>query len=412
MSKHRRIIGVIILVAIGTLAVVFLHYFPWSSSRNNEIKVGSKKKEKPVTSKPVKEAGKLASDIDFDSEEMKCDSEMRMFAISKSIEFKSDKTVPELLKLLNDPTPWVREAAAHGLGMMRSQEAIRPLTALLKDHYFWVRRSAAMALGRIGDKRCREALYSALEDKAWAVRYAASGALENLGDKTRSKAEKRLADAKMESRPVVKPVWSEITDAINVHFKEWLSLWKIKDSKDFLPGRAVHTEDYPSFKYPLDEGIVNKHELENGVFKYAHIYSPNRSKCVMIGLMFSIHGNEMGAFDGRGEPDQAVILIDMIQEKAWQLFCEGTSGGFSDVFWLNEDYFIVAGWEEVYSGPVSHKIDYGPYLWVFDSNTRKVDLYSGPPGKTISLHNGQNAASQNPISQYERKKFIPFKPQE
>jgi len=58
---------------------------------------------------------------------------------------------PQVLRLLTDPTPEIRAAAADTLGQLGASEAVTPLQAALADTASEVRVSAALALHRLGD---------------------------------------------------------------------------------------------------------------------------------------------------------------------------------------------------------------------------------------------------------------------
>jgi hypothetical protein len=346
----------------------------------------------------------------FAEKEIKNNSAIRLLGISILTKLNKDRAVPVLLNLLHDPVPWVREAAADGLGIFCAREAERPLMTLLNDPFFWVRRSAALALGKTGDRECLNVLAGALEDKVWIVREAAAKAIENLGQKSRkSEVERSSGDSEVTlQRSPAMPAWPEIAAAINMHLAKWLALWKIDDSILFHPHRPNETININSNlgEYSLFNDNVTSEDIKDSYYKYYNYFSPDRKKCLDIGLCFSLRGNEIGAYDGRGDVDQFVILVDMVKKKAWQVLFTGPSGGYSDLFWLNNDFFIVAGWGEIRRS--RSKIEYAPYISVFDSNSKKGIGYSGPRGKTIIIHvNGLN-----PLLQYEKMRFIPIKPQE
>jgi hypothetical protein len=233
------------------------------------------------------------------------------------------------LDLLHDPVPWVREAAADGLGIFCAREAERPLMTLLNDPFFWVRRSAALALVKTGDRECLNVLAGALEDKVWIVREAAAKALENLGQKnSQSRAGRRSGNLEVTvQRSPAMPAWPEIATAINIHLAKWLALWKIDDSILFHPHRPNETISINSNlgEYILVSDNVTSADLQHSYFKYCHSFSPDRKKCLDIGLCFSLHGNEIGAYDGRGDVDQFVTLVDIVKKKAWQVLFTGPS---------------------------------------------------------------------------------------
>ncbi len=91
----------------------------------------------------------------------------------------------ELLELMNDENPLVREAAAEGLGEMRDASILGSLTSALANEPDWsVRTDLLYALGEMGDARALEPLRQALEDSIRSVRFAAAAALGKIGDTT------------------------------------------------------------------------------------------------------------------------------------------------------------------------------------------------------------------------------------
>jgi HEAT repeat protein len=80
-------------------------------------------------------------------------------------------------RLAQDKKPFVRKAAAYGLGRLRSTEATAALAAALKDKDIEVRGAAAFALGQYEDAAAVPALSRALADKQEFVRAQAARAL-------------------------------------------------------------------------------------------------------------------------------------------------------------------------------------------------------------------------------------------
>jgi HEAT repeat protein len=100
-------------------------------------------------------------------------------------ESKNPLAIPALLKLLQDPSPNVREAAATGLAEHQANPdptTIQPLVHALKDPNDEVRGEAARALVNVTDPSTVPALIDALQDPAWFVRFSAAHALAHTAD--------------------------------------------------------------------------------------------------------------------------------------------------------------------------------------------------------------------------------------
>jgi HEAT repeat protein len=89
----------------------------------------------------------------------------------------------DLVRLLADPEPRVRQRVALAVGRVGLAEALEPLTGLLADPDFEVRRMAAFALGLVGDARARPALIASLKDADPGVQGRAAEALGAIGDR-------------------------------------------------------------------------------------------------------------------------------------------------------------------------------------------------------------------------------------
>ena len=91
----------------------------------------------------------------------------------------------ELLERLNDENPFVREAAAEGLGEMSDASILGSLTSALANEPDWsVRCDILYALGEIKDTRAVKTLCRSLEDTIPRVRFSAAVALGKIGDTT------------------------------------------------------------------------------------------------------------------------------------------------------------------------------------------------------------------------------------
>jgi HEAT repeat protein len=94
------------------------------------------------------------------------------------------KTIAELQRMLEDPSPAVQAQGAFGLSQMGSEarEAVPALIESLKRESL-VRQNAALALGAIGPEASDAvpALIELLHDPEWTVRRQAATALGKIG---------------------------------------------------------------------------------------------------------------------------------------------------------------------------------------------------------------------------------------
>jgi HEAT repeat protein len=116
-------------------------------------------------------AGLLHSDADAD---------VRVLAATALGESGNPAASAALQDGLEDPEPNVAAAAADGLGVLKSVEAVEALGAAASGADFWVRIAAVVALGRIGDRRAVSTLVAVTSDPLLAE--AAATALGQLGD--------------------------------------------------------------------------------------------------------------------------------------------------------------------------------------------------------------------------------------
>lgn len=100
----------------------------------------------------------------------------------------SHLATPELLALLDDPSPEVRHQAALALGHGRDRLAVEPLVRRLGDGDAETRRQAAWALGKIGVAEAADSLVKLLSDPYPHVRSAAAIALGELSGERAAEA--------------------------------------------------------------------------------------------------------------------------------------------------------------------------------------------------------------------------------
>jgi len=101
----------------------------------------------------------------------------RMLAARAFCELEERRSIPILIKLLNDVCPLVRVSTAYALGRNTDATAVEPLIELLeKDFNGYVRKGIVWALGNSKDRRVLKPLLHALKTDISAVRlWAASG---------------------------------------------------------------------------------------------------------------------------------------------------------------------------------------------------------------------------------------------
>ena len=101
----------------------------------------------------------------------------KMLAARAFCELKDSRSIPLLIKLLNDVCPLVRVSTTYALGRNTNETAVEPLIKLLAiDFNGYVRKGIVWALGNSKDRRALKPLLQALKTDISAVRlWAASG---------------------------------------------------------------------------------------------------------------------------------------------------------------------------------------------------------------------------------------------
>jgi len=122
------------------------------------------------------------------------DPEIVMFAASVLGKTRTREAVPHLVRLLSYEDVNIVQTAAESLGHLRAAIAVEPLVVLLDDDP-WVRYAAIHALGEIGDPRAADPLASVLADPdAWDPAIDALGKIRSL------RAIEHLAEAMLATR--------------------------------------------------------------------------------------------------------------------------------------------------------------------------------------------------------------------
>ncbi len=101
----------------------------------------------------------------------------RMLAARAFCELKDSRSIPLLIKLLDDTCPLVRVSTTYALGRNTDASTVEPLIELLaRDFNGYVRKGIVWALGNSKDRRALKPLIQALKTDISAVRlWAASG---------------------------------------------------------------------------------------------------------------------------------------------------------------------------------------------------------------------------------------------
>lgn len=109
------------------------------------------------------------------------DANQRMLAARAFCDIQDERSVPHLIRLLEDPCPLVRVSAAYGLGRNPSPTAVAPLIhSYSKDWNGYVRKGVVWALGNCHDRRSLDTLLQALKTDISAVRLWAASSLAQM----------------------------------------------------------------------------------------------------------------------------------------------------------------------------------------------------------------------------------------
>ncbi|NQT18318.1 MAG: MFS transporter [Planctomycetes bacterium] len=109
--------------------------------------------------------------------------EKKLSAVGRLGDSRSKIATKDLVDHLEDPSPKVREEAAHALAKSKDPEAVDALIEKLDSPGHGLESHSARALGEIGDERGVEPLISSLEHPDRRVRASAAQALGNIGDR-------------------------------------------------------------------------------------------------------------------------------------------------------------------------------------------------------------------------------------
>ena len=81
--------------------------------------------------------------------------------------------------------------------------------------------------------------------------------------------------------------------------------------------------------------------------------------------------------------DSEASLINVETEDRNKILFFGSSGGFDDAFWLNNNEFIIVGYQELYSED-SDTYTYVPMVWYFDLIKKEISKFEGTSNNNIN----------------------------
>ncbi|MEH2054890.1 MAG: HEAT repeat domain-containing protein [Nostoc sp.] len=108
------------------------------------------------------------------------DPDVRNAAAQALGQMQAKEVVPQIVLLLKDSDPDVRNAAIQALGQMQAKEVVPQIVLLLKDSDLNVRGAAIQALGQMQAKEVVPQIVLLLKDSSWYVREAAAQALGQM----------------------------------------------------------------------------------------------------------------------------------------------------------------------------------------------------------------------------------------
>jgi len=106
------------------------------------------------------------------------DAAVRAVAVGKLVFINSPAIIPDLVRMLDDGEPRVRQHALYALQRLKARKAAAHIArVMLKDPDGMTRFNAALALSVVGTKEHKDAFVRALKDASLSVRYTALKAL-------------------------------------------------------------------------------------------------------------------------------------------------------------------------------------------------------------------------------------------
>lgn len=165
-------------------------------------------------------------------------------------------------------------------------------------------------------------------------------------------------------------------DSINLpnEVLDWVEEWKrvnpnfaIDSFKIYNIGpiEYILSSNYEKFE---DYDIYNQlFSFSSDSSKYVDIYSYNT-------VLSKEENKTVAIFD----VDAEASLVDIINKKKHRLLFLGSMGSFDDIYWINEDEFVIVGFHEDFSSHLN-KTAYFPDIWHYNLKDNTVIHYLGSP---------------------------------
>ncbi|WP_229639604.1 HEAT repeat domain-containing protein [Waterburya agarophytonicola] len=182
----------------------------------------------------------------------------RMLAARAFCELKDSRSIPLLIKLLEDVCPLVRVSTTYALGRNTDDSAVEPLIALLaEDFNGYVRKGIVWALGNSKDSRAIQPLIHALKTDISAVRLWAASGLAQI-------APLRYEDIIAAIPPLIQGLRRDVTPAVRSN-----CAWAIGQLCRELPSNVVYATAIDALIESLveDEDFGVKDDARSAILK-------------------------------------------------------------------------------------------------------------------------------------------------
>ena len=127
--------------------------------------------------------------------------------------------------------------------------------------------------------------------------------------------------------------------------KQWLDFYQL----DLSQARVISSDEMPLDRKP-DKGIVSyigeydlcSHWEKNEDYNYyCFFYAPNKARYINYGYDCSF---DNGKFELLRDVEQPVVFVDKKKKLLIQILYLGVSSAAQDVFWIDNDRFVIVGY--------------------------------------------------------------------